>query len=68
MLLGLCWSNSYTLKTLMNDLKIALSQIESSNVLKNFAPLPCEFGAFSFGKNGMCTKFGEIRKVSPFNV
>jgi hypothetical protein len=69
MLLGLCWSNSYTLKTLMNDLKIALSQIESSNVLKNFAPLPCEFGAFSFWQEWDVHKVGgEIRKVSPCNV
>ncbi len=53
----------------MNDLKIALSQIESSNVLKNFAPLPCEFGAFSFWQEWDVHKVGgEIRKVSPCNV
>jgi hypothetical protein len=55
----------------MNDLRIALSQIESFNILKNFADLHhclVNLVLLGLGKYGMCTKLGGIRKVSPFNV
>jgi hypothetical protein len=45
-----------------NDLKIALSQIGSSNILKEFAYLHhclVNLVLLFFGKNGMCTKLGE---------
>jgi hypothetical protein len=62
MLFGLCLSNSYALKPLMNDLKIALTQIGSSNILKKFAYLHhclVNLVLLVFGKNGMCTKLRE---------
>jgi hypothetical protein len=36
MFLDFCWSNPYALKTFMNDLKLALSQIESFDILFEF--------------------------------
>jgi hypothetical protein len=68
LLLGLCWLKSYILKTFINDLRIALSQIESSNELKKicrFAPLPCEFGAFSFWQEWDVHKIGGKLKRFP---
>jgi hypothetical protein len=49
-------------------LRIALSQIESSNELKKicrFAPLPCEFGAFSFWQEWDVHKIGGKLKRFP---
>jgi hypothetical protein len=66
----------------MNYLRLALSQIGSFDILKNFAcivvrmnyvcrfvALLCEFDAFSFlARLGCAQNWGEIKKVSPINV
>ncbi len=68
MLLGLCWSNLDTLKTLMNDLRIALSQIRSFNLPKKIADLHhclVNLVVLIFCKNGMCTKLKGNEKGFP---
>jgi len=72
MLFSLCWSSSYGLKTLMNDLTLILSQIKSFNILKLFClylckqnNLPCEFGAFGFWKEWDVLKIGWKLKGFP---
>jgi len=71
MLFDLYWSSPYAFKTLMNYLRLALSQIGSFDILKNFAcivvrmnyvcrfvALLCEFDAFSFWRDWDVHKIG----------